>query len=161
MCLALCPASYDPVTNGHINIIRRCANLFDKTIVVVMENADRKAFFSPKERVWMLEQSVRELSNVKVEYFDGLVTEYARKIGADVLVKGLRANTDFEDEFQMALTNRRLNSDMDTVFMATDTEYRFLSPGTVSEVAKHMGKLREFVPEIVEEFVMRRLGGPQ
>ncbi len=158
MRIALCPGSYDPVTKGHVNIIERTAGLFDKVIVVVMINAEKRTAFRLEERVEMLKAATAGIENVEVASFSGLVADYARQRGACALVKGLRAVTDFEYEFQMALINSKLNEDLETVFITTDASFMYLSSSAVREVARFGGDISEFVPPEVEEMIMRRLG---
>lgn len=157
MRVALCPGSYDPPTKGHLNIIRRSAKLFDRVIVVVMLNPDKKTAFSLEERVNMLRTSIQGLNNVEVDAFDGLVAEYARAKGACALIKGLRAVTDFEYEFQMALINQKLNPELETIFINTDARYMYLSSSAVREVASFGGDISDFVPAAIENSIMRRL----
>ncbi len=145
--IALCPGSYDPVTLGHLNIIERSAGLFDKVIVVVLINAQKSYAFSAGERVEMLREVTRTLPGVEVAHYDGLVAEYANMRGACALVKGLRAVTDFEYEFQMALINKKLNPALETVFMNTDQRFMYLSSSAVREVARYGGDISGFVPE--------------
>jgi len=152
------PGSFDPVTNGHMNIIERCAAKFDAVIVAVAVNLEKAALFSPEERVELLRQSCAGLRNVSVDHFSGLLVDYARSKGANLIVKGLRAISDFEFEFQMALMNRRLAPHLDTIFMMTDVEYSFLSSSIVKEVVRHGGSVKHLVPPVVEERLQRKLG---
>ncbi len=157
MKIAICPGSYDPVTKGHISIIKRCAGIFDKVIVTVLINANKKYSFSSEERVQMLRTVVADIPNVEVDAYGGLVAEYARQKGACALVKGLRAVTDFENEFQMALINKKLNPELETMFLITDSEYMYLSSSAVREVASFGGELSDFVPKEVEQTIIERL----
>ena len=127
MRIAIYPGSFDPVTLGHLDIIRRASGLFDRLIVAVMHNQNKKPMFSVEERMEMLRRTTAGLPNVEIESFGGLLADYARRKNACVLVKGLRAVSDFEYEFQMALANRKLNADLDTVFLMTSSEYMYLS----------------------------------
>lgn len=156
--IALCPGSYDPVTWGHLNIIQRCAGLFDKVIVVVLINAEKKYAFTAAERVEMLKMVTADLDNVEVSQYDGLVADYARRRGACALVKGLRAVTDFEYEFQMALINKKLMPDLESVFITTDARFMYLSSSAVREVARFGGDLSDFVPGQLEQMILNRLG---
>jgi pantetheine-phosphate adenylyltransferase len=158
MRIALCPGSYDPVTWGHVNIIRRCAGLFDKVIVVALINTEKQYAFSAGERVEMLEIVTAGLPNVEVDRYDGLVADYARKAGACALVKGLRAVTDFEYEFQMALINKKLMPELESVFITTDARFMYLSSSSVKEVARFGGSLSDFVPRELEPMILGRLG---
>jgi len=153
MRIAVCPGSYDPVTKGHINIIERCSRLFDKVIVVVMVNHAKTTSFSKEQRVQMLTMSIRKLYNVEVDAYDGLVAEYARLRGASALVKGLRAMSDFEYEFQMAQVNKSLNPQLETLFINADAQYTFCSSSTVKEIARVGANISGFVPEEVHEIV--------
>lgn len=157
MRIALCPGSYDPVTFGHLNIIKRSANLFDKVIVAVMINADKKNLFSPEERAKMLEVGTASLPNVEIHCYDGLVAEYAKKVGASVLLKGLRAVTDFEYEFQMSLINKKINPKLETMFIPTAMSFMYLSSSAVREVARYGGDLSDFVPADVEALIKASL----
>ncbi|MDL2293913.1 pantetheine-phosphate adenylyltransferase [Ruminococcaceae bacterium OttesenSCG-928-D13] len=158
MRIALCPGSYDPVTWGHLNIIQRCAGLFDKVIVVALVNSEKTYAFSSAERVEMLERVTADLDNVEVDQYGGLVAEYAREHGACALVKGLRAVTDFEYEFQMALINKKLMPDLESVFITTDARFMYLSSSAVKEVARFGGDLSDFVPMELERMILDRLG---
>lgn len=157
MKIALCPGSYDPVTYGHLNVIQRAANLFDQVIVGVMINPAKKYHFSTQERVNMLERVVVDFPNVTVQSYEGLVAEFARVQKADILVKGLRALSDFEYEFQMSLTNKQLNPDLETIFLTTNAEFMYLSSSVVREVACFGGDISAFVPPILEQEIKNRL----
>ncbi|MDL2252447.1 pantetheine-phosphate adenylyltransferase [Ruminococcaceae bacterium OttesenSCG-928-I18] len=157
MRIAICPGSYDPVTNGHINIIERSTQLFDKVIVVVLVNPNKQTAFSREERVDLLKLALQGMPKIEVDTCDGLVAEYAREKGATALVKGLRAMSDFEYEFQMALINKRLNSELETVFITTDINNMFLSSSAVREVARFGGSLSGFVPKVIEPKLYERL----
>lgn len=160
MRIALCPGSYDPVTRGHLNIIERSAKLFDKVIVVVLINSEKKYVFTWQERVEMLRLATRDLPNVEVDFYSGLVAEYARMKGASALIKGLRAVTDFEYEFQMALINKKLNPELETVFITTDARFMYLSSSTVREVARFCGDISDFVIPETEKMIKDRLCRP-
>ncbi|MHB1343493.1 MAG: pantetheine-phosphate adenylyltransferase [Thermoleophilia bacterium] len=150
MRTALCPGTYDPVTVGHLDIITRCARTFEKVFVAVVNDAFRKQpLFSAEERVWFLEDSTSHLSNVSVVVLEGLVVEKAREVGADSLVKGLRAVTDFEYEFQMAQLNKKLDPDLETVYLMASPEYSFLSSSGVKEIARFGGCVDDLVPPAV------------
>ena len=156
MKLAVCPGSFDPVTNGHLDIIRRAAALSDRVIVVVMTNASKHTLFSMEERVAMLRAATAELPNVEVDAYDGLLADYARQVGADAIVKGLRAVTDFEYEFQMALTNRQLHADAETVFLTTSADLMYLSSSVVKQVVQYGGDISGFVPASVLDAVLQK-----
>ncbi len=147
MKTALCPGTYDPVTVGHLDIISRCAHNFDKVFVAVVNDAFRKQpLFSAEERVSFLEESTKHLPNVFVVVLEGLVVDKAREVGADSLVKGLRAVTDFEYEFQMAQLNKKLDPDLETVYLMASPEYSFLSSSGVKEIARFGGCVDDLVP---------------
>lgn len=157
MRIALCPGSYDPVTFGHLNIIERSAKLFDKVIVAVMINSEKSSLFTVEERLRMLETITKDIPNVEITGYEGLVAEYAKKVGASALVKGLRAVTDFEYEFQMGLINKKINPELETMFINTDIRYMFLSSSGVREIARYDGDLSEFVPPEVETIINEAL----
>ena len=156
--IAICPGSFDPITKGHLDIIRRAAGLFDEVIVLIMVNYNKSnTAFSPAERVELARRVTKDLPNVKVDFFSGLLADYASHVGACTLIKGLRAVSDFEYEFQMALTNKKLCPTLETMFMTTDIRYMYLSSSIVREVASLTGDISEFVcPEILED-IRRRL----
>ena len=147
--IAICPGSFDPVTNGHLDIITRAANMFDKVIVVVAHNSNKNYCFSPDERVDMIKKCIPYLANVEVVHYDGLLADYAATRGATAIIKGLRAMSDFEYEFQMALTNRKLNADAETVFLTTTAEHMYLSSSLVKQVAGLGGDVSDFVPACI------------
>jgi len=149
--LAIYPGTFDPITNGHFDIIQRAAPLFDRVIVALAVNSEKKPLFSSEERFAMLEECVRPIENVKVTFFTGLVVDYAEAVHADVIIRGLRAVSDFEYEFQMALTNRKLSHRVDTVFLMPDEKYTYLSSSTVKEIARHHGEIDCFVPLLVRD----------
>ena len=151
MKTALCPGTYDPVTVGHLDVIRRCSSIFDEVVVGVVDDPYRKtALFTAEIRAGFLEESTRDLANVRVAIMRGLVVEFAREVGASVLVKGLRALTDFEYEFEMAQLNRKLDADLETMYLMASSEYSFLSSSGVKEIAKYGGCVSDLVPEVVE-----------
>lgn len=159
MRIAICPGSYDPVTYGHVNIIERACTLFDKVIVAVMINPDKQYSFNAEERSEMLHLVTGHLPNVEVDVNVGLVADYAREKDACALVKGLRAVSDFEYEFQMALTNKKLNPKLETVFINTAAQFMYLSSSTVREVARFGGDISDFVPPALEPMIRQRLAG--
>jgi pantetheine-phosphate adenylyltransferase len=147
---ALCPGTYDPVTSGHIDIISRCAAMFDEVVVAVVDDSFRKSVqFTCEERVRFLEESTTHLPNVRVAVMHNLVVNLAREVGASVLVKGLRALTDFEYEFQMAQLNRKLDPELETMYLMASPEYSFLSSSGVKEIARYGGSVTDLVPEVV------------
>ena len=157
MKIAVCPGSFDPVTVGHIDIITRAAGLFDHVIVSVMINADKKSSFNIDERIEFLKKSLSNLKNVEITSFNGLLAEYTKDIGATAIVRGLRAMSDFEYEFQMALTNKKLNRDIETVFLAANSKNTYLSSSMVKEVAYFGGDISSFVPKEVHDYIKKRL----
>jgi pantetheine-phosphate adenylyltransferase len=158
MKVAICPGSFDPVTNGHVDIISRAAKIFDKVIVVVMINSNKSnAYFTAAERVELIKRSIPDIENAEVEMYGGLLAEYAEEKGACAVVKGLRAVSDFEYEFQQALTNKRLNPDFETVFMTTDAENMFLSSSVVKQVCEFGGDISGFVPPQIHDDIVKRI----
>ena len=147
----VCPGSFDPVTNGHVDVFRRASKMFNEVIVAVFHNPAKNPMFSMEERVEMLKNATRDLPNVKVDCFSGLLNEYVRKQGTNVIVRGLRALTDFEYEFQRALLIKRIDPEIETVFMMTSAEYSFLSSSGVRELAAFGGKIDPLVPVDVAE----------
>ena len=156
MKVAIYPGSFDPITSGHLNIIRRASNIFEKLIVCVMVNAGKNPMFSQEERVDMIRRVVRDLPNVEVDSSEELLAEYARRKGSCVIVKGLRAGSDFENEFQMALINHKINPGLDTMFLTAEHQYMYLSSSTVKELGKYDVDLSDFLPEeIIPDFKKR------
>lgn len=152
MKISVCPGSFDPVTYGHIDIFKRASVLFDHVYVTVLNNPDKRALFTVEERVKLLEDAVKDLPNITVDCYDGLVVEYARKKGAIAIVRGLRAVTDFEFEFKLAAMNRNLEPSIETVFMMTSSEYSFISSSSVKEVASLGGDVYKWVtPSTAEQ----------
>ena len=154
---AICPGSFDPVTVGHLDIIRRAATMFERVIVVVMTNGSKHPSFTAEERMQMISESTKDILNVSVDQYNGLLADYAALHGAGAVVKGLRAMSDFEYEFQMALTNRKLNPNFETVFLTTSAENMYLSSSMVKEIAKMGGDIRDFVPDVIHDTIIRRL----
>ena len=148
--LAVYPGSFDPLTNGHVDIIERGARLFDRIVLAILVNVDKSPLFSIEERVAILREVFADHPNVEVETFDGLLVDYARHRGADVIVRGLRAISDFEYEMQMALMNRHLNAEIETVFMMPSEEYTYLSSRLAKEVFALGGSVAGLVPDVVE-----------
>lgn len=156
--VAICPGSFDPITIGHLDIISRSAKMFGKVIVVVMSNVHKTSgSFSIEERVEMIRKSVEGLPNVEVDHYEGLLADYAAKKKASAIVKGLRAVTDFEYEFQMALTNKKLNPDVETVFLTTSAENMYLSSSMVKQIASMGGDISDFVPPAIHKDIIKRL----
>lgn len=157
MKIGVYPGSFDPVTKGHLDIIYRAEKLFDRLIVAVMVNPDKHCTFTLDERVELLRQATKGHPNVEVTSFNGLLAEYAKLCNATAIVKGLRALSDFEYEFQMAMTNRRLNRDLETVFLTTNAENMFLSSSMVRQVGRFGGDISPFVPDGLAEIIQKRL----
>ena len=159
MRLAVCPGSFDPITLGHMDIISRAAQLFDRVIVLVSVNAAKNPSFSPEERIMLIHKSLESsgLSNVVVDVWDSLLADYVKTVGAVAIVKGLRAVTDFEYEFQMALVNRSLYQDAETVFLTTSSENMYLSSSVVKQVASFGGDISNFVPPCILSDIEDRL----
>ena len=155
--IAICPGSFDPITVGHLDIIRRAAAMFDHVIVAVLLNDKKTYTFSVEDRVAMINDSIADLTNVSVESHSGLLAEYAKEKGASAIVKGLRAMSDFEYEFQMALTNKKLNPDVETVFLTTSAENMYVSSSVVRQVASLGGDVKEFVPDAIYEKICEYL----
>lgn len=157
--IAICPGSFDPITIGHLDIIRRSAAIFDKVIVVVMINYRKAASFSfsVEERMDLIHRAVADIPNVEVDSDAGLLAEYARRKGAAVIVKGLRAVSDFEDEFLQALTNKKLNPAVETVFMASSVENMFMSSSMIKQVCALGGDISQFLPPQVKDEIIARL----
>jgi len=152
MTTAIYPGSFDPITLGHLNIIRRAAQIFDDVVVCVVVNSDKNPMFSLEERVELITRVVKRLPNVRVETFSGLLAEYAERYENAVIVKGLRAVSDFEAEFQMALINKKINAKLDTLFLTASEKYTYLSSSVVKEMARYGVDLSEFVPvEIIKD----------
>ncbi len=156
---AVYPGSFDPVTYGHLDIIRRAADIFDELIVSVLNNKAKTPLFSVEERVKILEEATKDLPNVQIDSFSGLLIDYAREKDLHVAVRGLRAITDFEYELQIAQTNRKFsNEELDTVFLTTSLEYAYLSSSTVKEIASFGGDISQCVPEFVAEMIYKKYG---
>ncbi len=153
MKVAIYPGSFDPVTNGHVDVIQRAAKLFDRVIVAVIRNPDKKPKFSLNQRVKMLREALVKDKNVVVDSFDGLLVNYARDKKANVIVRGLRAVSDFDYEFQMALTNRKMAPEIETLFFMTDYKYSYLSSSFVKQIARLGGDVSEMVPAAIEKLL--------
>ncbi len=155
--LAIYPGSFDPLTNGHVDIIERGVHLFDRIVVAILINADKAPLFSVDERVEIAREVFRRFPNVEVDTFDGLLVDYVQRRNAQVIVRGLRAVSDFEYEFQMALMNRRLNHSIETVFMMPAEQYTYISSRMIKEVFSLGGQVHGLVPDLVEEGLRRKL----
>ncbi len=153
MKVAIYPGSFDPITSGHLNIIRRAANIFDELIVCVMVNAGKNPMFTLDERVELIQRVTAGIPNLTVKSSNKLLAEFAREEGSCVIIKGLRAISDFENEFQMALVNRKINPELDTMFLTADSEYMYMSSSMVKELGSYGADLADFLPEeIIPDF---------
>ena len=157
--IAIYPGSFDPVTNGHLDIIERGLKLFDKIIIAILTNPDKKFLFTLEERVQMLEASMKKFSNVEISTFDGLTVDYAAQCKAQGILRGLRAMSDFEYEFQMALMNRRLNREIQTVFLMTGMRWIYTSSSIIKEAAQFGGSIKGMVPPGVEKRIKEKYAG--
>lgn len=149
MRIAIYPGSFDPITSGHLDIIERASKLYDKVIVGVLNNASKRPLFSADERKAMIDEVIKDIPNVECDTFSGLLVDFAKKNGATVIIKGLRTVADFEYEFQMALLNKALNPEYETMFMMTDSKYSYISSSMVKDVARYNGELTGLVPQSV------------
>ena len=156
MKIAVYPGTFDPCTNGHLSIIRRTAAVFDRVYVAILNNSTKKPLFSLEERIAFLKRITADLPNVEIESFSGMLIDYVHQKGGQVIIRGLRAVSDFEYEFQMALTNRKLAPDVETLFMATEAHYSYLSSSIVKEVAALGGCLDDLVPEEIREDILQK-----
>ena len=153
----ICPGSFDPVTIGHLDIIGRARKIFDHVIVAVMVNPEKHTMFTTEERIALIQKCTKDMEDVEVVSFDGLLADYAKMRGATAIVKGLRAMSDFEYEFQQALTNRKLNPELETVFMITRAENMFLSSSIVKQIASFGGDVSNFVPACILDDIKERI----
>ncbi|HZU43191.1 MAG TPA: pantetheine-phosphate adenylyltransferase [Terriglobales bacterium] len=158
--IAIYPGSFDPLTNGHLDLVERGAKIFDELIVAILRNPEKQALFSVEERREMLETMTTRFSNVRVDTFDGLMVDYATRVGATAVLRGIRAISDYEYELQMALMNRKLEPRLETVFMMPAEAYSYLSSRLVREIASLGGSVRGLVPEMVEEKLHRKVTEP-
>lgn len=157
MRVAVCPGSFDPVTQGHLDIVRRAAHLFDEVVVLVVINPEKHCSFSVEERLEMINSCLGDLPNVRADAYKGLLTDYVRQLGAQAIIKGLRAMSDFEYEFQMALANKQLLPEAETIFLMTRLDNLYLSSSMVRQIAQFGGDISKFVPEALVERIMERL----
>lgn len=157
MTRAIYPGSFDPITFGHLDVIKRASDIVDELIVGVLNNNSKSPLFSVEERVRMIKDTVQNIHNVRVMSFEGLSVDFAEKMNAQVLVRGLRAVTDFEYELQLSLTNRKINPNIDTIFFNTSIEYAYLSSSTVKEIAYFGGDISDFVPDFLVDKIYDKL----
>ncbi|HAL63046.1 MAG TPA: pantetheine-phosphate adenylyltransferase [Clostridiales bacterium] len=157
MRIAVYPGSFDPITNGHLDIIKRASRLYDRLVVGVLDNINKKPLFSALERKEMIDAEIKDLLNVSCDVFSGLLVDFAKQQGATVIVKGLRTVADFEYEFQMALLNKALNPEYETMFMMTNSKYSYISSSMVKEVAKYKGELEGLIPPYVIEKIKDKI----
>lgn len=156
MNIAIYPGSFDPITCGHLDIITRCSKLYDEVIVAVLNNSSKSPLFTTEERIKLIEKSTANLNNVRAEGFDGLLVEYAKSKNTHTIIKGLRAISDFEYEFQMALLNKKLSSEIETLFMVTSESHSYISSSIVKEIAILGGSVRDLVPdEIICDLIQK------
>jgi pantetheine-phosphate adenylyltransferase len=153
---AICPGSFDPITFGHLDIISRGANVFDEVIIVVANNQSKDSLFTVQERMDLIREATKEIPNVKVDTCNGLLMDYVRTTGAKVILRGLRAVSDFEYEMQITSINRKLNESVETFFVMTNNQYSFLSSSIVKEVAKYHSPVSDLVPPVVEEALKKK-----
>lgn len=155
MKIAVYPGSFDPITLGHIDVLKDGAQMFDKVIITVSNNISKNSLLTVEERVNLIRQSVKDIPNVEVDSFDGLTVEYAKSKNATILLRGLRAVSDFEYEMQLSQTNRSLDENIKTVFLITKPEYNFISSSSVKEILKNNGDISKFVPQPVNDYLKR------
>ncbi|HDI78134.1 MAG TPA: pantetheine-phosphate adenylyltransferase [Desulfobacteraceae bacterium] len=158
MCekLAIYPGTFDPITNGHLSVIKRALKIFDRVIVAILKNPQKQPLFSLKERIYMIKEAVKGLKNVEVDHFDGLLVDYVASKKTNIIIKGLRAMSDFEYEFQMALMNRKLNREIQSVFLMTDYKWFYISSTIIKEAARFGGDIRGLVPQVVHEMLREK-----
>ena len=159
MRIGVCPGSFDPVTNGHVDIFERGSRLVDKLIIAVSSNPNKNSLFTMEERVAMIQNSVKHIPNVEIDCTGGLLNEYVKSKNATIIIRGLRALSDFEYEFQMALMNNQLDCEIETLFMTTAAANSFLSSSSVKQVAKFGGKINGLVPDEIVEDVVKKIKG--
>ncbi len=156
MSIAICPGSFDPITKGHLDIIDRASTIFEKVIVAVAHNMEKKPLFTPQERIEFISDALNDYNNVEIDSFTGLLVDYAKKKNAKAIIRGLRAVSDFEFEIQMALMNRRLHGEIVTAFMAANEKYTYLNSRIIKEIAQLKGDVSKFVTPLVEEQLKKK-----
>ena len=155
--IAVYPGSFDPITNGHLDIIKRASRIFDKVYVSILVNSSKNSAFSLEERISMIKEVTAKYDNVEVDSFSGLLVNYLNQKNASVIIRGLRAVSDFEYEFQMALMNHKLEKNIETLFMMTSGKYSYLSSSIVKEIAQYEGNLKDLVPDVLIERIIKKL----
>ena len=155
--IALYPGSFDPITNGHLDVLERASRMFDSVVIAVLKHPEKKSFLSVEQWVDLIKESIKDMKNVSVDSFDGLTVEYARKIGAKFLIRGLRTITDFEYEVQLCQTNQVIAPDIDTVFLSTKPQHNFISSSIVRELSSHKTDISKFVPKNVVEYLQNNI----
>jgi pantetheine-phosphate adenylyltransferase len=158
MKIAIYPGSFDPITNGHLDLIQRALQLFDRLVIAIADNPDKKPLFSADERLEMVKSTVKDLKRVKVVLFTGLLADLAKELEASAFIRGVRAVSDFEFEFQLALMNRKLAPKTETVFLIPSEKYTYLSSNLIKDIARFNGKINRFVPKIVEKKLKEKFG---
>jgi len=158
MKIAIYPGSFDPITNGHLDLIQRALQLFDRLVIAIADNPDKKPLFSADERLEMVKSTVKDLKRVKVVLFTGLLADLAKELEASAFIRGVRAVSDFEFEFQLALMNRKLASKTETVFLIPSEKYTYLSSNLIKDIARFNGEINRFVPKIVERKLKEKFG---
>ena len=156
MNTAIYPGSFDPITKGHLDVLRRAAKIFNKVILVISVNVNKKSFLTVEEKIKLIKESCKDIDNVEIDSYDGLTVDYAKAKNANVIIRGLRAVSDFEYEMQMSQANSALCSDIHTVFLITEPKYNFISSGTVREIARMKGDISKFVPAPVVDFLEKK-----
>jgi pantetheine-phosphate adenylyltransferase len=159
--IAVCPGSFDPITLGHLDIIKRGAKVFDEILIVVLNNSSKKPLFNVEERCELIREATKNIPNIRVDFFSGLLMDYAKKQGANAILRGLRAVSDFEYEMQITAMNKKLVDEIDTFFVMTNSQYSFLSSSIVKEVARYGGNVKDLVPECVNSALIHKFKEPQ
>jgi pantetheine-phosphate adenylyltransferase len=153
------PGTFDPPTNGHLNVISRAAKIFDQIEIVIAVNPEKKCVFTPKERLEMLKELLKTYKNLNVHLWEGLIVDFAQKIGANIILRGVRALSDFDYEFELSMMNKALNADIETIFIPTDKKYFVLRSSAIKEVAYYKGDISEMVPDLVAKALKLKLQG--
>ena len=153
--IALYPGSFDPITNGHLDVLERASRMFDRVVIAVLNHPNKKSFLTAAQRVELIKEVTKDMKNVSVDHFNGLTVEYAKKIGAKFLIRGLRAITDFEYEVQLCQTNQVIAPDIDTVFLSTKPEHNFISSSIVKELSSYKTDISKFVPKSVVQYLRK------